>query len=66
MRSTRIAAAAGIFLSTIATTSWATEVPTIHPVGTASTVIAGHTVPLLAGGLYDRFHSNPPLSVIAS
>lgn len=47
-------------------TSWATEVPATHPVGTASTVIAGHTVPLLAGGLYDRFHSNPPLSVIAS
>lgn len=66
MRSTRIAAAAGIFLSTIAMTSWATEVPATHPAGTASTVIAGHTVPLLAGGLYDRFHSNPPLSVIAS
>lgn len=32
-----------------------------------STVIdlAGHDVPVLKGGLYDRFQSNPPLSVIA-
>lgn len=28
--------------------------------------IAGHAVPVAAGGLYDRFRSNPPLSVIAS
>ncbi|UJJ33269.1 acetoacetate decarboxylase (ADC) [Halopseudomonas maritima] len=27
--------------------------------------IAGHQVPVVAGGLYDRFHSNPPLDVIA-
>ncbi len=26
--------------------------------------IAGHEVPVVKGGLYDRFHSNPPLSVI--
>lgn len=26
--------------------------------------IAGHKVPLVRGGLYDRFRSNPPLSVI--
>ena len=28
--------------------------------------IAGHAVPVAAGGLYDRFRSNPPLSVIAA
>ncbi|MEH6564724.1 MAG: acetoacetate decarboxylase (ADC) [Halopseudomonas sp.] len=27
--------------------------------------LAGHKVPVVAGGLYDRYHSNPPLSVIA-
>jgi hypothetical protein len=31
----------------------------------SSTVdIAGHPVPVVAGGLYDRYRSNPPLSVI--
>ncbi len=33
---------------------------------TAIAMIAGHEVPVVAGGLYDRFHSNPPLSVIAN
>jgi len=28
--------------------------------------IAGHPVPVVKGGLYDRFRSNPPLSVIAA
>ena len=28
--------------------------------------IAGHEVPVLEGGLYDRYRSNPPLSVIAA
>lgn len=28
--------------------------------------IAGHDVPVAAGGLYDRYRSNPPLSVIAA
>src|SRR5689334_21235590 len=26
--------------------------------------LAGHQVPVVAGGLYDRYRSNPPLSVI--
>lgn len=26
--------------------------------------IAGHQVPFVAGGLYDRYRSNPPLTVI--
>jgi hypothetical protein len=28
--------------------------------------IGGHEVPVVAGGLYDRFRSNPPLSTIES
>ncbi|PWU28916.1 acetoacetate decarboxylase (ADC) [Pseudomonas sp. RW407] len=28
--------------------------------------IAGHAVPVVKGGLYDRYRSNPPLSVIAA
>ena len=31
---------------------------------TATIDIAGHPVPVVAGGLYDRYRSNPPLSVI--
>jgi hypothetical protein len=36
------------------------------PPNTAMIDIAGNPVPVLAGGLYDRYRSNPPLSVIAS
>ncbi|AZD08215.1 hypothetical protein C4K26_2812 [Pseudomonas chlororaphis] len=38
------------------------------PSQTDSTLIdiAGHQVPVVKGGLYDRFRSNPPLSVIAA
>lgn len=32
--------------------------------GSAIIDIAGHQVPVVAGGLYDRYRSNPPLSVI--
>ncbi len=28
--------------------------------------VAGHSVPVVKGGLYDRFRSNPPLSVVAA
>ncbi|MBM7060301.1 acetoacetate decarboxylase (ADC) [Pseudomonas sp. UL073] len=59
-------AAAGILLNAIASSSWAADVPAPQQAATATTLIAGHSVPVLAGGLYDRFHSNPPLSVIAS
>lgn len=40
--------------------------PGAHAGETAIIDIAGHPVPVVAGGLYDRFRSNPPLSVIAS
>lgn len=61
-----IAFIAGIILSSAVAPSWAeksTEAP--RP---SSTIIniAGHQVPVVSGGLYDRYRSNPPLSVIAS
>lgn len=31
---------------------------------TATVDLAGHEVPVLEGGLFDRFRSNPPLSVV--
>lgn len=71
-----IAASAGLTLGAVAMASWA-QAPTAaasvasspaasSPAATGQTVIdiAGHKVPVLAGGLYDRFRSNPPLSVI--
>lgn len=59
-----VAAIAGLFVNALAATAWA-EVP---PTKSESTLIdiAGHEVPVVKGGLYDRYRSNPPLSVIAS
>ena len=66
MKFTRVAVAAGVFLNAIAISSWAADAPATQPAETAITVIAGHNIPVPAGGLYDRYHSNPPLSVIAA
>lgn len=49
--------AAGAVLAAAAAPSWAAD-KTID--------IAGSPVPVVAGGLYDRYRSNPPLSVIAA
>ncbi|WP_312152993.1 acetoacetate decarboxylase (ADC) [Pseudomonas sp.] len=38
----------------------------LSPTETNTIDIAGHTVPVVKGGLYDRYRSNPPLSVIAA
>ncbi|MFZ6774279.1 hypothetical protein ACO0LB_16340 [Undibacterium sp. SXout7W] len=53
----------GFILSSVETPSWAQNVTA--PKQTLIN-IGGHVVPVVAGGLYDRFRSNPPLSVIAS
>ena len=66
MKFTRVAAAAGVFLNAIAISSWAADAPANQQAATATTVIAGQSIPVPAGGLYDRYHSNPPLSVIAA
>lgn len=50
----------------IGNVTWADEsLPS--PLSTTTIIdIAGNPVPVPAGGLYDRYRSNPPLSVIAS
>lgn len=58
----RIALLAGLILNLVALPVWAQAAE-----ASSTTVdIAGHSVPVVAGGLYDRYHSNPPLSVIAA
>jgi hypothetical protein len=61
-----IAAVAGLFLNAVALSSWAGDLPDAKQAGTATTTIAGQDIPVVAGGLYDRYHSNPPLAVIAA
>ncbi|WP_342246711.1 acetoacetate decarboxylase (ADC) [Pseudomonas sp. OTU5201] len=61
-----VAAVAGVLLNTIAHSSWATSLPEPGQSGAATVEIAGQSIPVVAGGLYDRYHSNPPLSVVAS
>jgi len=58
----RTALLVGVILNAVAMPLWAqdAEAPT------AMIDIAGHSVPVVAGGLYDRYHSNPPLAVIAA
>ncbi|QJI37097.1 acetoacetate decarboxylase (ADC) [Pseudomonas sp. ADAK13] len=60
-----IALATGLFLNVIVIPAWAQPPETQHP-GNVVINIAGHKVPVVAGGLYDRYRSNPPLSVIAA
>jgi hypothetical protein len=48
---------AGVLLATMAAPA---------PAGSRIIDIAGHPVPVVAGGLYDRYRSNPPLSVVAA
>lgn len=64
MKVTHIAVAAGLTLATLMPTAWAESV--VNPEAENQTVIdiAGHAVPVVKGGLYDRYRSNPPLSVI--
>lgn len=45
---------AGIALTMAAFSSWAADPQPVM----ATTTIAGHAVPVVAGGLYDRYHSN--------
>ncbi len=56
--------AAGLSLGAIAHHAWAQSAPDVQPRATTIIDLGGHKVPVAAGGLYDRFRSNPPLSVI--
>ncbi|NVK38677.1 MAG: acetoacetate decarboxylase (ADC) [Gammaproteobacteria bacterium] len=51
-----------VILSTVMSSAWANELKD----GMSMIDIAGHEVPVEAGGLYDRYRSNPPLEVIES
>ncbi|RCJ09873.1 acetoacetate decarboxylase (ADC) [Cupriavidus necator] len=64
MKIRNLAATAGVILSVLLNFSWADG--TSKTMQTESTTInlAGHEVPVVRGGLYDRYRSNPPLSVI--
>lgn len=59
----KIAAAVSAVILNAAVPSWAENAPENKPV---IINIADHDVPVAAGGLYDRYRSNPPLSVIAA
>jgi hypothetical protein len=56
----------GLLITTFASAALA-ETPQMPDLTETTTIdIAGHPVPVVKGGLYDRFRSNPPLSVIAT
>ena len=57
-----VAAIAGLFVNALAASASA-DVPAAE---STMISIAGHEVPVVKGGLYDRYRSNPPLSVIAA
>lgn len=56
----------GLLFSSIANHALAGAPEMLSPNETNTIDIAGHTVPVVKGGLYDRYRSNPPLSVIAA
>ena len=56
----------GVFMSTATGMAWAEVSDEAAEKETTTIDIAGHAVPVVKGGLYDRYRSNPPLSVIAS
>ena len=58
MKSSFITPVLGACLLAVATLAQAADTTTIQ--------IGSHDVPVVKGGLYDRFRSNPPLSVIAA
>ncbi len=64
MKLASLALASGLLLGAAAVPSWASE-PAEPTTAQATTTIAGQVIPVVAGGLYARYHSNPPLSVIA-
>ncbi|SPA22254.1 conserved hypothetical protein [Cupriavidus taiwanensis] len=64
MKISKLAVAAGVLLSTLLSAAWADGTSANQQDGSTTISIAGHKVPVVKGGLYDRYRSNPPLSVI--
>jgi hypothetical protein len=56
----------GLLFNSLANAALAQTPEPPSPTGTAIIDIGGHRVPVVKDGLYDRFRSNPPLSVIAT
>lgn len=65
MKSTNMLWAAGFVLGLASTSLMAQGQPPAKAPSETVIDIAGHKVPVVTGGLYDRYRSNPPLSVIA-
>ncbi|MCP3020416.1 acetoacetate decarboxylase (ADC) [Cupriavidus basilensis] len=59
-------AAAGVIMSVFLNPAWADGTSETRQTESTTISIAGHEVPVVKGGLYDRYRSNPPLFVIAS
>eukprot|EP01042_Synura_sphagnicola_P011405 gene11405-14576_t len=67
MKTRTLAAAFGVIFNLLASSSWAGDRTVVkQPETTTMIDIAGQQVPVVKGGLYDRYRSNPPLSVIAA
>lgn len=67
MKSTSLPAVLGLSLVLGAMPAWPADGRSApSPVETTTIQIGAHDVPVVQGGLYDRFRSNPPLSVIAA
>lgn len=65
MKLGNIAVITGVLLSAVAASSWAQGSLEAAQLD-GRTNLAGREVSVAAGGLYDRYESNPPLSVIAA
>ncbi|AQV98407.1 acetoacetate decarboxylase (ADC) [Cupriavidus necator] len=66
MKTSNLVATAGVILSALLNPSWADGTSETMQAESTTINIAGHEVPVVRGGLYDRYRSNPPLSVIES
>lgn len=64
MKIRKLAAATGVLLSANSSPVWADGASDIQRAESTTIDIGGHEVPVVKGGLYDRYRSNPPLSVI--
>lgn len=65
MKARNIVMTAGLILGAMSPSVWASGDAAQAPANQKVIDIAGHAVPVVKDGLYDRFRSNPPLSVIA-
>lgn len=66
MRVTNIPLIAAVFLGAITAAAQAQDAGETRQLDNTIINIAGHEVPVVKGGLYDRYRSNPALAVVAS